>query len=142
VKAKTLFGRGTSTWIAMRNALVAGSAALVDNRGGKKRGLDTMQEPVAEDNVKEIVLLIKTLGHLFAESMKKKKSSIITCRSNLLRVAGEVKFFSKSSHFLPNIRKDPILKRSKRWNRTKKKSRCLNMKLKTCSNLSANVIAR
>jgi hypothetical protein len=74
VKANTSFGRGTSTRSAMRKALVAGSAAPVDNRRGKKRSMDTMQEPVADDNVnKDIALLTKTLEHLSAESMEKEE---------------------------------------------------------------------
>ena len=69
VKANTSFGRGTSTWSAMRKALVAASAAPVDNRRSKKREV-TLAPTVSDDGKEDLALLTKTLVHLSSESME------------------------------------------------------------------------
>jgi hypothetical protein len=81
VKAKTSFGRGTSTRSAMRKALIAATAAHVDNRQGKKRQHD--QHATTTDTnstaavpsvlVEDLELLNKTLQHLSAKSMEKEE---------------------------------------------------------------------
>ena len=77
VKANSSYGRGTSTRSAMRKALIAASAAPIDNRRGKKRNADTMREPaipvVDNDANEDFALLTKTLEHLSAESIEKEE---------------------------------------------------------------------
>ena len=99
-KENTSFGRGTSTRKAMRKALVAASAASVDNRRGKKHRA-TSAPSISDDAKEDIALLTKTLKHFLSSQWRRKRRSSISCKSNsfatnLLRVAGEARCFSNN----------------------------------------------
>jgi hypothetical protein len=84
-KANTSYGRGTSTRSAMQNAVIAASAAPVDNRRGrgKKRDnniLNTNVQPAGPaSDAAELALLNKTLKHLSDEPIKRKRRRSIVC---------------------------------------------------------------
>jgi hypothetical protein len=83
-KAGTSFGRGTSTRSAMRKALMAASAAPVDNRRGKKREA-TSVPTVSTDGKEDLALLTKTQEHLSSESMEKEEKQQHQLRVRLVR---------------------------------------------------------
>jgi hypothetical protein len=83
-KAGTSFGRGTSTRSAMRKALMAASAAPVDNRRGKKREA-TSVPAVSTDGKEDLALLTKTLELLSSESMEKEEKQQHQLQVRLVR---------------------------------------------------------
>jgi len=83
-KENTSFGRGTSTRKAMRKALVAASAASVDNRRGKKHRA-TSAPSISDDAKEDIALLTKTLEHLSFESMEKEEKEQHQLQVQLVR---------------------------------------------------------
>ena len=89
VNAKKSYRRGTSTRSAMRKAVVAASAAPVDNRRGRKREIDTgiaHVQPAAGNNAAEFAPLAKkTLDHLADEAMEKEEKQHHYLRVCLVR---------------------------------------------------------
>jgi hypothetical protein len=83
-KVGTSFGRGNSTRSAMRKALMAASAAPVDNRRGKKREA-TSVPAVSTDGKEDLALLTKTLELLSSESMEKEEKQQHQLRVRLVR---------------------------------------------------------
>ena len=91
-KANTSYGRGTSTRSAMRNVVIAASAAPVDNRRGrgKKRDniiLNTNVQPAGPaGDAAELALLNKTLEHLSDdEAIEKEEKAHHSLRVRLVR---------------------------------------------------------